>query len=226
MSTRLAVIRPEPGWTATAEVARKLGLEVVGHPLFVAEPLPWSPPDASDLDGLLVGSANVFRHGGMGLAGLKHLPVLAVGERTAEEARKAGFEVETIGKGGLQALIAALDSTPRRLLRLAGEQRVELDLPAHISIEEVVTYRVAPQPIEPAFISQLESRAMTALHSGEAAKHFRRECDKHGIDIASLSLIALGPRIADMAGEGWKSIHIAETPDEAALLATALTLCK
>ena len=83
----LIVIRPEPGCSATVAAGRAAGLDVHGHPLIAIRPRSWQTPDPAQFDALLAGSANVFRHGGPGLAGLKRLPVYAVGETTAAAAR-------------------------------------------------------------------------------------------------------------------------------------------
>ena len=53
----LVVIRPEPGCSATVDMARSLGLETVGQPLFVIEPRSWQAPVAAQFDALLIGSA-------------------------------------------------------------------------------------------------------------------------------------------------------------------------
>ena len=91
--------------------------------------MPWDAPSPTDFDGILVGSANVFRHGGKKLDKLTKLPVHAVGEATADAARAAGFLVGRTGRGGLQNLLDELDGRELHLLRLAGEDRVTLRLP-------------------------------------------------------------------------------------------------
>ena len=83
----LLLLRPEPGLSASAERARSLGLDVITAPLFGVEPVVWQLPTPATYDALLLTSANAIRHGGDGLAQLKHLPVHAVGSATAEAAR-------------------------------------------------------------------------------------------------------------------------------------------
>ena len=79
MTRRIVAIRPEPGLTETLARAHRDGLKVTGLALSQAEPVAWTAPAAA-YDGLLVGSANVFRHGGSELEKLRDVPVLAVGE--------------------------------------------------------------------------------------------------------------------------------------------------
>ena len=225
MSRPLALLRPEPGWSASAAAARAVGLEVVGHPLFDAEPIAWRPP-RDDYDGLLIGSAAVFRHGGPQLAGLRALPVHAVGVRTAAAARAAGFRVTSIGRCGLQALLDGAAGRQARFLRLAGEERVALAPQPGQSVAECAVYRMSSRPLEAGFAALLASeRPLVALHSAAAALHFSRETERLGIARGGLFLIALAPRVARAAGLGWAAAHLADAPSDAALLAKAAALC-
>lgn len=226
MSRPLALLRPEPGWSASARAARTAGLEVTGHPLSVAEPVEWRSPEGA-FDALLVGSAAVFRHGGPQLASLRALPVHAVGEGTAEAARALGFTVTRTGAGGLQALLDASVEQPLRFLRLAGEERVALTPQPGQSITECAVYRMVPRPLDPEFAATLaERRPLVALHSAASAHHLAQEIHRLGIDRGPLDLLALGPRVAIAAGPGWAGVHLADAPNDTALLAKAAALCK
>ena len=101
----LLVLRPEPGASATAERARKLGLDPVLLPLFEVEPIEWAAPDPSTFDALLLTSANTIRMGGNQLERLRGLPVHAVGQATADAAHEAGFDVATSGDAGIERLL-------------------------------------------------------------------------------------------------------------------------
>ena len=177
----LFLIRPEPGWSVSAETARAMGLDVHGAPLFTIEPVAWDAPDPADFDGLLVGSANTFRHGGKQLAKLTKLPVHAVGEATADAARAAGFLIGRTGRGGLQNLLDELSKRELRLLRLAGADRVTLRLPDGIRVETRTVYRAVPEgladallPAPPAarlwLMDFLFRRAFTPPHSSCAVR--------------------------------------------------------
>lgn len=222
----LLVIRPEPGCSATVKAARASGLEAEGYPLFEVTARRWLVPAAQHFDALLVGSANAFRHGGPGLAALQGLPVLAVGDATAEAAREAGFTVERAGRGGLQSLLGELGPGPRRLLRLAGEERIVLAPPPGVSIEERVVYASRPLPPPPGLIARLRAPAVVALHSAEAARHLAAQCGALGLRRAPLRLAALGPRIAVAAGEGWGEVAVGAEPNDQALLALARQMCQ
>lgn len=226
MSRNLFVFRPEPGLHVTIETAETYGLSALGCPLFEVEPVSWSAPDAEKFDGLLVGSSNIFRHGGTNLDKLAKLPVHAVGEATAEGAREKGFIVARTGKGGLQVLLDSLEGREVRFLRLAGEKMVELDPPHGISIETRITYRMRDLELADDVASAMRAHGGVALlHSGEAARRLREECDRLDIDRTAITIAALGPRIAELAGEGWESVHTAQQPVDAELLALAERLC-
>ena len=222
----LIVIRPEPGCSATVSAAREAGLDPHGYPLFAITPRAWTlpPPDAHDA--LLLGSANALRHAGPGLAALCHLPAYVVGEATAAAARDAGLVVAGQGQGGLQAVLGQLDPAHRRLLRLAGEERIALTLPPGVTMTERVVYASQTQPMPPALVSLLAQPALIALHSAEAAHHFAAECVRHGLRRARLRLCALGPRIAAAAGDGWGEVAVAAEPSDGALLALARQMCQ
>ena len=193
-------------------------------PLFAIEPMVWDPPDPVDFDGILAGSANAFRQGGSGLAGLTKLPVLAVGERTALEARRVGFDIEAIGAGGLQGLVDSLESH-RRILRLCGEKRVDLTPPFGVAIVERIVYRASLLPLSPQAVETIGAGAVVLLHSGEAARHFTAECERLSIERARVKIAALAPRIAGAVGRGWQTVRVAPEVTDAALLAMTADMC-
>ena len=224
---KLFVFRPEPGLRVTLETAEALGLDAQGCALFKVAPVEWSLPDRDDIDALLVGSSNAFREGGKQLDKLEGLPVYAVGEATAEAAREKGFMVTLTGKGGLQQVLDEVAGRELTFLRLAGEKMVELSPPIGISIETRVVYRMRPRDISPSVSKEMrEEGGVALLHSGEAALRLIEECERLGIDRRTITVAALGPRIAEMAGEGWEAVHIAHAPRDAELLALAQALCQ
>lgn len=225
MSRPLVIVRPGPGCGETLRAAEELGLEAIAAPLFAVEPVDWSAPEAADFDAILAGSANAFRHGGEELTALQGLPVHAVGQRTADAARAAGFHVANVGSGGLQVLLDSLPS-PLRLLRLSGEARVDLRRADDITIAELVVYRAVPQSLSRNAMAAMSKGAVVALYSGEAARHFAAEVDRFGIERGQIAIAALAPRIADAAGEGWQAVRTAPQVTDDALLALAAEMCQ
>lgn len=223
---RLIVIRPEPGCEATVAAAKVLGLNALGFPLFEVRPVAWAPPKASNFDALLVGSSNVIRHAGPALSTYHALPVHAVGETTAREAREAGFTDVRAGNGRLQSVLDSLPPEHKRLLRLAGRERVALTPPPAVTIEERVVYESAAVPIPDGLARLLAIPCVVLLHSGEAARHFAAQCDARGIARHSIAIAALAPRIAEAAGIGWADVRCAKVPQDQALLALAQGMCQ
>jgi uroporphyrinogen-III synthase len=222
----LVVIRPEPGNAATVAAARQLRMEAHSFALFEIAPKSWEAVPPDQFDALLLGSAQVLRHGGRGLAALKGLPVYAVGETTAQAAREAGFVVAQTGETNLQALLAQLDPNHRRLLRLAGEDRVALTLPKGVTMDERVVYASKARPFPSELVELLREPAIITLHSAEAARHLASQCVGHGIKRARIRIAAMSNRIAAAAGDGWGEVAVASYPEDKALLALARQMCQ
>ncbi|CDO35603.1 uroporphyrinogen-III synthase [Novosphingobium sp. KN65.2] len=224
--TPLVIIRPEPGAGATEVAAHALGLDARCYPLFAVRPLAWEPVPASEIDAILLGSANALRHGGAALEAYRGHPAYAVGEKTAAAARAAGLDVVATGKGGLQRVLANLAPAHRRLLRLAGRERVALSLPPGVTMttREVYASEVLPLPADLKHL--LSAPCVVLLHSGEAAAHFAQSVEASGIDRRHVSLAAIGPRVAARAGDGWAALRSADEPSDAALLVLASQMCQ
>ena len=228
---RLVVTRPQADGERTARGLRARGHQVLVAPLMRVEPV------TADCSGgwgaLIVTSANA--PGALAAdparAALLKLPVFAVGRRSADAARQAGFSDVTAAGGDVRDLVRLI--AERRadasgpLLYLAGEDRAA-DLIGELSVHGIaaemrIVYRAVTTPFPPELIA--------ALKNGEidAVLHFsRRSADNYlaGARAAGLLAQALAPRhvclsaaIADpLTGAGASRIVIAARPDEAALL--------
>lgn len=225
-SARIIVLRPQPGATATAQALRAAGHDPLVTPLFVIEQVAWTPADPQAYDALLVGSANVFRHGGPALADLKDLPVYAVGGKTARMALDLGFRVRGQGQGGLAALLPMLvDDGQLHILRLAGEDHV--DLPdSRLAIDTRIVYRSRALPMPDALRDALDAPAVVLLHSARAATHFAALVDEAGLDRSRISLALFAPALVDAAGGGWAAVRVAASTEDRALLDVATALCQ
>ncbi len=220
------IIRPQPGCDASVAEARGLGLDAYGIPLLELRPLPWEAPNPEEIDALLLGSANAVRHGGAALAVFVGKPAYAVGEKTADAARAAGFEVIETGQGAMQDLLGLVRPSHTRLLRPAGQQRVEIAAPAGITIDERTVYTSEGLEMPEALADALARPAVVLLHSGEAARHFASCCERRGLDRSAIALAAISERAGAMAGDGWAELKIADMPEDGALLALAQQMCK
>ncbi len=222
---QVVAIRAEPALAETVAAGTAIGLSIEAVPLFEVVPTPWSAPDPAEIDALLVGSANAFRHGGEGLQAFRDKPVHAVGERTADAARASGFAVGLVGDGRLQGVLDSL-APPLRLLRIGGAERIEIAAKQGITLTERACYSVEPRPIPDCLASWLRSgEAVVLLHSAAAARHFAAECDRASIPRSSVGLAVIGPRVAHAAGPGWARVETAPVPRDDALLALARDMC-
>ena len=229
---RLLVTRPDPQGEQTAAAFRACGHEVTIAPLLRIETLqtdfgsgPWTA--------VVVTSANAIRamvthrrH-----AEVSALPMFVVGQRTAQVARDAGFAngVSADGDAGdLAALIARNLPAGSSLLYLAGEDRAT-DLaavltPAGISVQTAVIYRAIAQ-------EALSDDALERLTAGtiDGVLHFSRRSAAAFVSAARASArwsnslkchhFCLSMQVAEpLVQAGAKHIHVAATPDEAAVL--------
>lgn len=215
---KLAVLRPEPGASATLRRAEKAGFEAFALPLFRIEPIGWRLPESGDFDALLLTSANAVRQAGGQMGPLRHLPVHAVGEATARAAHEAGLAIASVGHGGVEALLASLPASTR-LLHLCGEHR-HSPAPGSQAVVPVPVYRSIPIPA-PAGLERLKGAA-ALVHSPRAGRRLA-ELVKQRADIA---VLAISPAAAEACGGGWRAVLAAEQPTDAAMLSLAGALCK
>lgn len=213
---KILIIRPQPGADATAARVQAAGHEPLVMPLFKVEPVEWAAPDAVGYDGLLLTSANAVRQAGPQLTRLADLPVLAVGQVTAKAALAAGLRVDYIGDAGAQSLLQ--ETRNRRLLWLAGEDHIELSASSSAKIDIRVVYRSAVNPVPVDFPSVILHVDYLLLHSARAAIHVTAALVDQGIEKGAISIAVLSQAIADAAGGGWKTVRVAPSPDDAALL--------
>lgn len=211
---QLLLLRPEPGLSASAERARRMGLEVIACPLFQVEALAWQAPDPAGYDALLMTSANAIRHGGSELDKLRTLPVHVVGSATGQAAREAGFEIALTGGSTVGDLLATL---PRelRLLHLAGEDYRDT---ARHQMDRCIVYRSAA--IQDPALPALEG-LVVAVHSARAGLRLAELADSRD----ATAIAAISHSAADAVGAGWERIGVAERPSDSSLLALAAMLC-
>src|SRR5262249_16059759 len=218
--------------TARSLAAR--GHEVRIAPLLKIEPIAGAKLGSPPWQAVLMTSAHaaqaIARHPKLGQ--LCALPVLAVGRRTAEAARAAGFADVTAAGGGagdLERLVRNRLAAGARLLYLAGSDRAH-DLaaelaPGGIDVHTVELYRAHAVP-------EFPPRIEAALRAGDidGVLHFSRRSAETFVRCAKQAKIgaaAMKPVqfcISESAAEplaraGAANIRIAAQPDEDALVA-------
>ncbi len=228
---RIVVTRPQADAERTAATLRTRGHAVLLAPLMRVESIPTDLAGA--WGGIVVTSANApgAIADNPAREALVRLPVYAVGRRSAEAARQAGFPHVSSAGGDVRDLVQFVTKrhadAKAPLLYLAGEDRAAdliAELAVHgIAAEMAVVYRAVTAPFPPAL--------STALKAGEvdAVLHFSRRSAANyvaGAQNAGLAAPALGVRhfclsqqVAEpLAAAGAKAIAIAKRPEEAALL--------
>jgi uroporphyrinogen-III synthase len=214
---KLLILRPRPGADRTAARARALGLEPVVAPLFALRALAWEPPDASRFDALLLTSANSARLGGDGLTSYLSLPCYAVGESTARAARAAGFTDVRVGPSNGAALsrMAEADGV-KAALHLGARDHVALGPPVTAHVSVYAADAIGPLPAQ-------AEEALVLLHSTRAAALFRALTGERR---DAIRIAAISEQAANAAGTGWRSVDVARTPRDEALLELAAKLCQ
>lgn len=226
---RVVVTRPQSDGERTAAALRARGHDVLVAPLMRVEPV------AADLGGqwgaVIVTSANAPSAIADNLArnALCMLPLFAVGQRSAEAARHAGFTNVTSADGDVhdlvRTLVARQADAKAPLLYLAGEDRaadliVELSTRG-IAAEMRVVYRAATAPFPSALIEALKSGEVDAVihFSRRSADNYVAGAKKAGVTRAAMAVrhICLSAQVAEaLTGAG--HIAVAARPDEAALI--------
>jgi uroporphyrinogen-III synthase len=229
---RLLVTRPHPQGEQTAAALRERGHEVTAAPLLKIETHP-ADLGQEKWNAVAVTSANavhaIASHPRR--AEIFPLPLFSVGGRTAQVAREAGFADVTSADGDADALVALIGRTltpESRLLYLAGEDRAS-DLaaglaPNNISVTTAVVYRAIA-------LSALQDAARERLNAGtiDGVLHFSRrsaqtfvaavQAGEEWDNSLKCHHFCLSLQVAEPLVEaGARHIHVAATPNEAAVL--------
>ncbi|QND67968.1 uroporphyrinogen-III synthase [Mesorhizobium loti] len=230
---RVLVTRPEPGASRTARQLRETGFQPILLPLTETVALPVDAglgPDAAVA--VAITSANAVRHAPEEvIAALAALPCHAVGKRTAEAARKAGFLSVSEGPGNAEGLADRLagDLSGKIIVYLCGrvrfpafEQRLKT---AGVQVHAVETYDTLQMGYsDETIIERLSDRPADAvlLYSVKAAAAMQVLARRPALQglFEKTWFFTLSARIAttldDTASE---RTRIAAQPDEEALLA-------
>jgi len=225
---RVVITRPQPAAERTAAALAAHGHDVWVVPLMLVEPV--EADLSGDWGGVIITSANAPAAIAANPA-LSKLPLFAVGERSAQAARAAGFSHVTSAGGDIRDLVQLLRErkadAKAPLLYLAGEDRaadLTAELAAHgIAAELRVVYRAATAPFPPELTAALEAGDV------QAVLHFsKRSADNYvagarGAGIAEQALAVqhycLSAQVAEpLQAAGAKRIAVAPRPQEAALI--------
>lgn len=227
---RLLLTRPEPDGARSAEALRQRGHAVLVAPLTRLEVI--AAEFAGPVDALLMTSANAARAAAQHarIDDLKALPLFAVGARSAEAARAAGFSHVTSADGALSDLVRLVSARLQpgaRLLYFAGEDRagdVSGDLLQHgITVETAVIYRAAARDALPAEVAAGVRDLDGVLHySRRSVEILLRLAERAGVlgPMLGLAHYCLSAEVArPLQAAGAARLAVAAHPDENALFA-------
>ncbi len=228
---RVLVTRPEPGASRTARRLEDQGFQPLLLPLTRPQAL---PVDAlpGDVAAVAITSANAIRHAPREIvAALAALPCHAVGARTAQAARAAGFLSVDEGPGTAEALADALAGSlsGRSVVYLCGRVRLpafEARLSsAGVDVRAVETYdTIGIGYADAAVLERLSGRPVdiALVYSARAGTAIRELASRPALRglFETTRFLALSGRVAAALGDiAGTDIRVASRPDEDALLA-------
>ena len=231
------VLRPERAAVRTAEGLRRLGHTPIVAPVLTIEDIPSEIP-AQDYQAVLATSANGLRKLARRpeIGRLSRLPLIAVGDRTAEAGREAGFTTIHVAEGdgrGLVTMACGLFATPARFLHAAGADRA-FDVAGALAryghdVTVIELYRAtAAAALPAAAAAALGAGEIDAVlhHSRRIAETFLSLSDAAGLGqrVRALGHVALSERVAGALRAGaCERVAVALRPDEAALFSALET---
>lgn len=236
---KMLVTRPEPDAQSTLARLRAMDIECVAAPVMVRQPLGASLPPPEGFTAMVVTSANAVRtlvERGQAEP-YRHLPVFAVGDRTAAEATDAGFVRVSSAAGSFQDLVNAMTIARMRgpIFYPSGKhQSADLAkalaplgvMVATAKIYEMVAVGALPQSIT----AELADGTIGAVLS------YSRRTAELFADLASvlgqhqrqrLGMLCLSEAVAVPLLEAhFTRIGLADRPDENAMMALALAFAR
>jgi uroporphyrinogen-III synthase len=233
VTVRLLLTRPEPDAEITAGALRARGHSVMVASLLRIEAIANPAMGAGPWAAVVVTSGNAARvivsHARF--VELKGLPAFAVGERSAQAMRNAGFAAVTSAGGDIEDLVTRVAEhmkPPSRLLYLAGEDRAG-DLAGalcakNFAVDTIVVYRAIVADILPTETAAALTDALDGVlhYSRRSAEGFLTAASNSGVQEAAVTRpihFCLSAQVAEpLVRAGAAHIRMAAQPNEAALL--------
>ncbi|WP_343312968.1 uroporphyrinogen-III synthase [Brucella sp. BE17] len=226
VARQVLVTRPEPAASQTAVRLTRAGFTPLSLPLTRTVALPFSLPEMR-FDALTVTSANAFRHiEPHVLQACLDLPLFAVGEGTADAARRAGFLQVSEGGGDAVRLAETIrKALPQgaRLLYFAGHMRQPIfeerikEAGLEMVVRDVYDIEMIDYTV-PEIMQVLGDAVFDAvlLYSGVAAERFVDMMHKieHPFD-GQTRFLCISGRVAEKLPAKWQQrALVADHPDE------------
>jgi uroporphyrinogen-III synthase len=230
----ILVTRPQPDNETTGASLRARGFNVLLAPMLRFQPVALPEDEDEAYAAIIVTSANALRAIEPQLAGhpLLKLPLFAVGDRTADAARRAGFGT-VISAGGdsgdLSKLILAkakeIGQGP--LIYLAGadlSRDLADELGEHgLTVVTRTTYRmVASSDLPPDALEAIAANQVRAVlhYSARSARVFVDAVRAAGVEISALAVpqCCISANVATVLRDaGASRVMLASSPDENSL---------
>lgn len=230
MTRGILVTRPEEDSAKLADALRRRGFAPLIEPMLSIRYRDAPVPEKADHQGILLTSAN----GARALARLvswRDLPVWTVGEASAEEARRLGFETIRSAGGNVADLAALVareaDPAAGPLLQIAAS-RLAGDLAGSLTaqgftVEKSVLYDAEPAAdLSPALRTALAKNALEAalFFSPRTAATFVTLAPALAESLRRIKALALSRAVAEaLAPLPWRAVAVADRPEQDRLLA-------
>jgi len=234
---RMLVTRPEPDASETAARLSALDIEPVVEPLLSYHVLPTSLPDPSGFAGMVLTSGNALRalHARDAVERYRHLKLFAVGDRTAEAARRLGFADVTSASGNVNDLIELLADAGLAGPIFYPAARVRAgDLGKALARHGVMVIAAKIYDMTP--VEALSAPLWAQLEDGDigAAMFFSRRTAETFVSLtkglankARLGMLCLSESVAaPLLAAHFVRVGLADHPSEEAMLGLALSFAR
>jgi len=231
----LLVTRPEPDNEQTARLLQKGGFKVELLPLLTFQALEFDLPAPEKFAAIAVTSTNALRalkQKDM-LEDLRKIPLFAVGQKTAEQAKTLGFDDVEAASGNLSSLAGLISAKQLEgALFYPAARHLSGDLNSMLSGNEINVETVPVYEMKP--LEKLDRRQQKMLRDGSiaaglfysrrSAQTFIKLCPSSAIDAARLPVLCLSQNVADIFEDaGFEQIHRSSAPNQQAMIALALS---
>ncbi|MBC8158306.1 MAG: uroporphyrinogen-III synthase [Alphaproteobacteria bacterium] len=228
---RLIITRPHEDAEPLASALATLGIETAIEPLLSIEITNSPEPDLSDVQALLLTSANGVRAFAQ-ISRVRNVPVFAVGDASARAAVDAGFERVESASGNVDDLAELIGQKLKpesgALLHIAGS-KVAGDLAGYLGeggydYRRLQLYHAAKATaLTTECVNAIKNRTVdgVVMYSPRTAENFVDLLRHAGVADCSAHLTAFclsAAVAAKLEALAWSRVIVAETPDQAALI--------
>jgi uroporphyrinogen-III synthase len=228
---RVLITRPIDDAAPLVAALKARGVEAMVEPMMTIRSTEEPLPELNGAQGVLFTSANGVR-GFMTRTDRRDLKAYAVGEATAEAARRAGFAEVDVAGGDANALATLVIETCKpdagKLIHVAGTHVAgnlsEQLTKAGFTVERAVLYdalsahRFSMGTVESLRRAELEA---VMLFSPRTAEIFMTLVDESGAEqgLSELAAVCLSEAVADrLPSERFRTVVVAAKPDQPAML--------